>query len=339
MEVYVPIDNAVPASKYTAKCLPAEGDNALTVTVRHPSFTREYQKTDCILGTVYQDQAYFVVRRERSGYPDLLAKPLTVHLACGEDRVSQPIEEIEERYRFEPLYRNPEIYPVTLYSNQNVALFTVPDVQDPFDSGRPDASTISGQVRCSVVGAVYGVNPIPGGDSGLPAYDADSVVGQDKLTATVTVSEHQPGKTLHGLMRGVLDMSLDDRIEKNGSALYYLYFLGWYTGLIHMPYFSIQDLLSSLPYTVPDPDGEGRSDNASVLHALNNREKLRRYQSLASLFVDESDDRFTIDHFGFFTPDEARNAYRNNYGDRSDTYFSRALGVFLQALPPEYRRQ
>ena len=76
-----------------------------------------------------------------------------------------------------------------------------------------------------------------------------------------------------------------------------------------------------------------------MLQAVNNREKLRRYQLLASLFVDESSDDFTIEHFGFLTPDEAKEKYRDNHGIRFDAYFGRALGVFLQSLPPEYRRQ
>jgi len=76
-----------------------------------------------------------------------------------------------------------------------------------------------------------------------------------------------------------------------------------------------------------------------VLQSVNNRERLRRYQTLASLFVDESDDRFTVEHFGFLTPTEAKDKYRNNYNDRFDGYFSRALGVFLQALPPQFRQQ
>ena len=55
--------------------------------------------------------------------------------------------------------------------------------------------------------------------------------------------------------------------------------------------------------------------------------------------MDESSDDFTIEHFGFLTPDEAKEKYRNNHGIRFDAYFGRALGVFLQSLQPEYRRQ
>lgn len=98
-------------------------------------------------------------------------------------------------------------------------------------------------------------------------------------------------------------------------------------------------MLSALPYTVPDPDGKGRSDSASVLQALNNNVNLRRYRLLASLFTDESNDRFTAEHFGFLTPDEARGRYRDSHKSRSDAYFGRALGAFLQALPPQYRQQ
>ena len=65
----------------------------------------------------------------------------------------------------------------------------------------------------------------------------------------------------------------------------------------------------------------------------------QRYRKLASLFVDESDGRFRTENFGFLTPDEAQKKYINNYGNRFDAYFSRALGGFLQELPVPYRQQ
>lgn len=167
----------------------------------------------------------------------------------------------------------------------------------------------------------------------------DTFVDTDKLTATVTVSEHQGGETLHGRMNNLLSVNADERIKKMEAALYYTYFLGWNTGFIRMPYFSMQDLLSASPYIVPDPEDEGRDVTSSALQARDNNGNLRRYQLLTSLFVDESDDRFTAEHFGFLTPDEARGRYRDSHKSRSDAYFGRALGVFLQELPPQYRQQ
>ena len=343
MDVYIPVDNDVDPTEYTTICVLDTTNDARTVVVRHPSFTREYRKTACILGTVFQDQAYFLVRRDRLGHPDLLARPLTVFLACGYDRTSPPLDQTEARYQFEPLFRNPEIYPVPLYSNQDVARFSVPPLSDPFDSNREGVSGRFGKVRCSIVGAVYGVNPPlqPGG--GLPDFgDANTpLVDRDMLTATVTVSEHQSGQTLHGRMNNMLHLTSDERIAKMEASVYYTYFLGWYTGFIRMPYFSLQDMLSALPYTVPGKDEEtaALSANESVLRAVSNNERLRRYRSLALLFADEGEDRFATEHFGFLTPDEAMAMYRNNYNDRFDAYFGRSLGVFLQSLLPEYRRQ
>ena len=352
MEVYVPVDNGAVSDKYIRDCQVAGGNNARTVVVNHPSHTREYRKTVCILGTVFQDQAYFLVRRDRSGYPDLLNEPLTVHLVCGYDKNPDnnividgrniAIDDIEERYRFETYFESPKKYRVTLFANQDTVRFSVPRFSGPFDSGEVSEGDLR-KVRCSIRGAVEGVDsPLSEEDTSLPEY-GDTFVDEDMLTATVTVSEHgsdDDTKTLHGYMSSMLSgVNADERIERMGSALYYTYFLGWHTGFIRMPYFSIQDLLSALPYTVPDPDGKGRSDNASVLQALNNNENLRRYQLLASLFVDESDGRFPVEHFGFLTPDEAKERYKSEYSARFDAYFGRALGVFLQELPPRYRQQ
>lgn len=56
--------------------------------------------------------------------------------------------------------------------------------------------------------------------------------------------------------------------------------------------------------------------------------------------VDEyANSRFTTEHFGFLTPDEAKERYKSEYSARFDAYFGRALGVFLQELPPRYRQQ
>lgn len=143
--------------------------------------------------------------------------------------------------------------------------------------------------------------------------------------------------TFHSLVRDTLDSIVtprhEDRKDEVAEALYYTYLLGWSTGFIQMPYFSTQDLLSALPYTVPGNEGK------SVLQAVNNQERLRQYRLLASLFVDEADDRFDTEHFGFLTPTEARDKFENDYGKRFDAYFGRALGSFLQKLPAQYRQR
>ena len=120
--------------------------------------------------------------------------------------------------------------------------------------------------------------------------------------------------------------------------MFYTYAWGWYTGFIEMPYFSIQGLLASgQPFTVPSEGGD-RSQQITD-HVDSNQETLRRYQILASLFVDESDPRFDTEHFGFLTPDEASKKYNNNYGNRFDAYFGRVLGNFLQKVPDKSRQR
>ncbi len=259
---------------------------------------------------------------------------------CGYDKKDK--DDRDDRHQFEVFKQSPEKHQVPMYANQDVVRFTVPRLSGPFDSGTVDEDSY-GKVRCSIRGVVEGINaPLPEGDTALSKL-SDTLIDEDMLTATVTVSEHMSGGpegTLHGYMNTLLlGADADERIKRMGAALYYTYFIGWYTGFIRMPYFSMQDLLSALPYTVPDPEGKGRSDNAAVLQALNNNENLRRYQLLASLFVDESDGRFTTEHFGFLTPGEAKERYENEYKNRFDAYFGRALGTFLQELPPQYRQQ
>ena len=260
---------------------------------------------------------------------------------CGYDK-DPPERGKEDWQQIESYYKRPERYQVQLFANQDIEPFTVPRLSGPFDSGTLDTEDEGRyrKVRCSIEGVVEGIDAPLEGVTALPEEYGDALIDKDMLTATVTVSEHLSGTTLHGYMSDLLsDADADERIERIGTALYYTYFLGWHTGFIRMPYFSMQDLLSALPYTVPDPDGKGRSDNASVVQALNNNENLRRYQLLASLFIDESDGRFTTEHFGFLTPDEAKKRYANEYSARFDAYFGCALGAFLQELPPQYRQQ
>ncbi|MDE0398952.1 MAG: hypothetical protein OXL96_14240 [Candidatus Poribacteria bacterium] len=360
MEVYIPFDNDVEPAEYIAICPLARDEGARTVVVRHPSFTREYRKTTCMLGTAFQDQAYFLVRRDNSGYPDLLERPLTVFLACGYDQrpphvkdrpcpgagsarectftettetegapgtysceadlydaiaqakfsLDDPVDRVpsctvafsdpesftydtEARYRFEPIFENPQIYPVPLYSNQDVVRFSVPRLSEPFDASPGEEDELHGrfeQVRCSIMGAVYGIHPIPPGDSygriTLPTYDS-TIIDNNMLTATVTVSKHPEGRTLHTHMNDMLQITSDERVEKMKAAMYYTYFLGWYTGFIRMPYFSLQDMLSALPYTVVGDDEKtaALSTNQSVLRAVSNNERLRRYRLLSSLLL------------------------------------------------------
>lgn len=99
-----------------------------------------------------------------------------------------------------------------------------------------------------------------------------------------------------------------------------------------MPYFSIQELLSSsTPFVVP-----GDQD---VRNVGPDQELLYQYRLLTSLFVDESEEEFSTDHFGFLTPDEAREKYVNNYKDRFEARAGRVLGEFLQKVPPAHQQR
>ena len=109
-----------------------------------------------------------------------------------------------------------------------------------------------------------------------------------------------------------VDKIIDNRVRRIGVALFYMYVWGWYTGFIEMPLFSIQELLlSGQPFVVSS--GDAPNFQQVTAYVDDNQETLQRYQLLASLFVDESDDRFDTEHFGFLTPEDARKAYISNY--------------------------
>ena len=246
-----------------------------------------------------------------------------------------------DRYAFSELPKNPKPYRITLYPNQDTVVFPVPKpALLSFDSG-DGRSAYGREIHCLVVGSTYGsVAPnTPLLES--PAHQTD--LEEDHLTAVVEVSQHIEGHTtFHSRMSELLstesvprEPDRNNRIDSIGAALFYTYFWGWYAGFINMPYFSIQGLLSSQPYVVTDKDGKSNLlDMTSETQDL-----LRRYRSLSSLFVDESDGRFESEHFGFLTPKEVQDKYKHYYADRFKAYFSRALGEFLQEIPTQYRQQ
>ena len=84
LSVYIPLEDGEVGSEYESflnrgGC---SSDSEDVITVNHPTTKRSYQKTTCILGTVFQDQAYFVVRRNQTS-PELLNESLNVNLICG----------------------------------------------------------------------------------------------------------------------------------------------------------------------------------------------------------------------------------------------------------------
>ena len=333
MAVYVPIDNDNAIDERHKNLLGGcETTNREVVTARFSSFAHRYQETSCFLGTVFQDQAFFVIRRKEFAPSELSDKPLTVELACGYADAGND-SSLEEHLRFAKTRGNPVIHPVPLSANQDAVLFPVPEPSSYFDSSvDADRNLRENEIRCSIVKGTYA----SGG--------GDAVIDQDMLTAAIEVSNYRGGdNTFHSKLSEVLKgvgaaTSINNRIEKIGAALFHLYVWGWYTGFIEMPYFSIQDLLlSGQPFLVPSDDGPDLQQITA--YTGENQETLHRYQLLASLYVDESSDLFDTEHFGFLTPDEARKKYRNYYEDRSKAYFGRVLGNFLRKVPDAYRQQ
>ena len=64
-------------------CTVLTGKDESILKVNHPTTYREYARTNCVLGTVLQDQAYFTIRRKQAGFPELLNTSLDVNLVCG----------------------------------------------------------------------------------------------------------------------------------------------------------------------------------------------------------------------------------------------------------------
>ena len=296
--------------------LPVDDGVDGSITFRDGAFIRKYQKTGCVLGTVFQDQAFFAVRREN----DDLEKSRVVYLACGYDAEGDGGQS-EERKRFKRVGGNPKPIKVTLGKGQHSVLFSVPRPFDrPFDSGGEGSDSdrvLAGQrIRCSVDTAASGIQ---GGT----------------LTEVITVSEYLPqSNTFHKKVYDMLPRSsvaVEDvaelRVDEMAAALFYTYIWGWYTGFIEMPYYSIQGLLTNPPVNLTGGSVQVTQD------IQENQEELHRYRLLSLLFADESDPRFETKHFGFLTPLEAFDEYKRSYDGRFNDYFGRALGGFLELVP------
>ena len=339
MDVYIPVDDEFSEEDYKnvlvtydsvgvrvlkSSCisLPLKSDR---VVFKSGAFVRTYQRMDCSLGTVFQDQAFFAVRRDNAD----LSEPLTVYLACGYDDPTQSEKDTPDQYkRFFTVAGNPKPYVVTLEKEQDLVIFPVPKpFYSPFDSGDTssgsDASHAGTRIRCSI-------------------DDKTSGIEGGTLTQTVTVSEQSPQyNTFHTRVNAVLrrfdasparsDIQVaQSRVDEIAGALFYTYIWGWYTGFIEMPYYSIQGLLSSPPVSLTGDWFEVAQD------IQENQDALRRYRLLNSLFADESDPAFESKNFGFLTPQEAFDTYVYSYDKRFDGYFGRALGEFLELVPRRY---
>ncbi len=338
MQVYIPLDDDEFGEQEYLTLLSSVGCvKADAITFQDGAFIRSYQEMSCVLGTVFQDQAYFVLRREN----DDLNKRRVVYLACGYDDDSDDDSvapgqqsDADKRFRFKKgVEGNPRpLPPVTLEKGEDSVIFPVPKpIWSPFDLGDrtpynkddtpPNYTPLTGQrIRCSI---------------DLKRTQVSADVAVDTLTQVVTVSEHLSNDgspvTFHSLVRntlgGIVTSRLEDRKDMVAEALFYTYVWGWYTGFIEMPYYSIQGLLSNPPVILTD------SKVAVTANIQGNQEALRRYRFLSSLFANESDSRFSSKNFGFLTPAEARAEYEHSFDDRFNGYFGRALGEFFELLP------
>ena len=99
-----------------------------------------------------------------------------------------------------------------------------------------------------------------------------------------------------------------------------------------MPYYSIQGLLSNPPVSLS-------GGSIELLQGVQeNKEALQRYLLLASLFADEDDEALETTNFGFLTPQEALDEYRNSHDSRFNGYLGRALGRFITLIPHDRYR-
>ena len=209
------------------------------------------------------------------------------------------LEEDRERQQFQTDPDPPKPYVLTLEKGQDSVLFPVPRPHNaPIDSA--GLRGVGRKIRCSIDRTKVG---------------DEYVVGQGALTQVVSVSEHPASVmtdlTFDNKVQQVLfgdtgkghkiARDLQVRVHQIGSALFYLYIWGWYTGFVEMPLYSIQGLLASPPLSV---GGGSSAETADI--AQNNTEMLQRYSLLNSLFVDESNPQFESRNFEFF--DTSRSA-------------------------------
>ena len=291
MSVYVPLDDGKAAQKYENVCTSRKIKDE-TVTVNYPSFSREYRKTHCVLGTVFEDQPLFKISRTD---PGRIADPLVVELACGYSfdvavdtallgKTAPSRNELGTRGFATNIGAAP--YCVGLDSYTEDILFKVPALPAlslPYNPDDPKESEARRrEVRCSISRAFYGVIPSDSSATECVPTTGDEfepIVDGNELTATVKVSAHKGGgNAFHSKWTNVLETGdssepsdddselipsiVADRIEHMSGALFFTYAWGWHTGFIQMPYLSIQELLSSTAYY---PSVEGMDLDQEVL--------------------------------------------------------------------------
>ena len=246
-----------------------------------------------------------------------------------------------ERYQFNLFITgNPKPRLATLEAGEDSAIFRVPRPVDfPFDVKFGDVKSniraFGGRVRCSVDEADEGVY---GAGMSTDTVTVSDVVVTEEDTfhrlvrdALRRIDEPEGDKPLFDFKRTASGVA-ESRVDKVAHALFYTYVWGWYTLLIEMPYYSIQDLLSHPPVSLSASSLEITQD------IQQDKEVLQRYRLLSSLFADPEKEEFQTKNFGFLTPQEALDAYEDSYDSRFSGYLGRALGRFLSLVPrSEYR--
>lgn len=281
-----------------------------------------YIETDCRMGTIHQDDAVFYVRRKGGD----LSKKLTVNLDCGyvevdsRDSDENPVSTDIFDSSFSSTLRSVRSVRVDLLPNQSFVSFLVPRLVSNVAIPQNTA------IRCTI-------------DKG--GLDSTYIADPDALTDFVEIS----GPALLGnpafanVLKVVMDKYKVPRAEESdlrthisAASVFFTYLWGHYAGFIRMPRYSIQGLL-----TAPQISISGGADEEVVETQRKNEIDLRRYRLLAGLFTPEYDPRFVEKHYGFLTPDEAREEYENSHANRFRDDLGTALANFMFKVPDAYR--
>ena len=273
-----------------------------------------YAKLTCVLGTVFQDDAVFIVSRK---YGDS-SKPLVVDLACGH------VE--DSKSSFALVDNDPDVrhVPVILESGVNEVTVNVPPTLSFFDLGGEDQ--LGNYMRCEITRVV------------IDKYIVDAA-DEDAFVGFVEVSRSPAnGSTFAAVVEKAMDKHDvpfgEESVNRVGiikDAIMYTYLWGHYAGFIRMPRSSIRDLISSPLVGLVGGEVE-------ALRVIEKNEyDLQQYRLLSSLFSFPGDDRFDTENFGFLIPEEARDEYSRRYDKRFEQHQGVALGNFLFKVPELYR--
>ena len=319
----------------------------------------KYKTSGCKLGNIAQEDADFIVSRSGGEVKNHLIVYVTCRFGSvvkGND--GKPVLDENEKRVLDPTEEYDERVTVHLLPYQDNVSFSV-DGKSFFDSFALSKTRYGDSVECEIDRVCDKDTPDIDGDKKIcdetqeeienadpSLFFSSYILDQDLKTDIVTISRINPiFNTLASVLETVMgkyDIPLyydaPDRGKIMGASVYLTYLWGHYTGLIKMPYYSINSLLSSpllnISASFLDPDAS-RARN-EVIQDQNNKD-LERYEILSHIFATESDPRFREQNFGFMTPEEARGEYINAYEGRLKYYIGSSLGSFIFKVPSGYR--